>query len=335
MVLAAGLGERMRPLTLRTPKPALPVLGLPLIRHVFWRLRMDGITHAVLNLHHLPDTMRTAVHEAAEATGLAFATTLEPEILGTGGGLRHAAEHLRGSGTVLVRNGDFLADVDLQAALASHRLSGCPVTLALVPSQPGYSVVETDARGRVVSLAGEPQPASPPVSTHVFTGWQLVEDEVFERLPPGKSDTVRDLYRTLASEGRLNAFLHGGSWVELGTPRQMLQAVLDLLAAPQPLRAALLDPAADPVHAGVAVGNGAALVGAHLSGGVALGAGGRLAATASLEDVVALPGARVGEECRLRRVLLAAGTEIPEGTEMEDAAAGPDASGGLWVRSFT
>jgi mannose-1-phosphate guanylyltransferase len=333
MVLAAGLGERMRPLTLRTPKPALPVLGLPLIRHVFWRLRRDGVTHAVVNLHHLPEVMRAVVEEAAEATGLTVQTTFEPEILGTGGGLRHAADHLRGDGTVLVRNADFLADVDVAAALACHRESGCPVTLALVPSRPGYSVVEADAGGRVLSLAGKPEPARPPVSSHAFTGWQLVEEEVFERLPPGKSDTVRDLYRTLASEGRLNGCVHTGGWVELGSPAQMLDGVLGLLAAPA-LRAAVLDPAADPVEGTVARGAGASEDGARLVGRVALGAGSALGGDALLQDVIALAGTRVGAGCQLRRVLLAPDTTIPEGTELTDAAAGPSPDGGLWVRSL-
>ncbi|HEX5045258.1 MAG TPA: sugar phosphate nucleotidyltransferase [Candidatus Polarisedimenticolaceae bacterium] len=334
MVLAAGLGERMRPLTLRTPKPALPVLGLTLIRHVFWRLRQDGVTHVVVNLHHLPEVMGPALEEAADATGLGVATTFEPEILGTGGGLRHASAHLRGQGTVVVRNADFLADVDLAAALTCHRKSGCPVTLALVPSRPGYSVVEADAGGRVVSLAGKPDPVSPPVSSHAFTGWQLVEDEVFERLPPGKSDTVRDLYRTLASEGRLNGFVHPGTWVELGSPVQMLDGVLTLLATSGEVRAAVLDPGADPVEGGIARGAGVAHEGARLVGRVALGAGSVLESEAVLEDVVALPGTRVGAECQLRRVLLAAGTSIPEGTELTDAAAGPSENGGLWVRSL-
>jgi len=332
MVLAAGLGERMRPLTLRTPKPALPVLGLPLIRHVFWRLRRDGVTEAVVNLHHLPEVMRAALEEAAEATGLTLATTFEPEILGTGGGLRNAAAHLRGAGTVLVRNADFLADIDLGAALASHEKSGCPVTLALVPSRPGYSVVEADAAGRVVSLAGRPAPASPPVSSHAFTGWQLVEDEVFERLPSGKSDTVRDLYRTLAAEGRLNGFVHRGAWVELGSPVQMLDGVLGLLTAPAGVRAALLDPAADPVEGSVALGKGARVEGARLAGRVALGEGVGIGFSASVEDAIVLAGARVGAECVLRRVLLAPHTVVPEGTELTDATAGPSEEGGLWVR---
>ena len=334
MVLAAGLGERMRPLTLRTPKPALPVLGLPLIRHVLWRLRRDGVTQAVVNLHHLPEVMRAGLEEAAAATGVQVATTFEPEILGTGGGLLHAAAHLRGTGTVLIRNADFLADVDLPAALAAHARSGCPVTLALVPSRPGYSVVETDAAGRVVSLAGKPTPTSPPVAAHAFTGWQLIEEEVFERLPPGKSDTVRDLYRTLAAEGRLNGFVHHGTWVEVGLPTQMLEGVLGLVAAPAAVRTAVLDPAADPVEGTVALGAGVQLDGARLSGRVALGAGGVLEDAASLEEVVALAGCHVGAECRLRRVLLAPGTAVPEGTELTDAAAGPSEDGGLWVRSL-
>jgi mannose-1-phosphate guanylyltransferase len=339
MILAAGLGERMRPLTFRTPKPALPVLGQPLLRHVLSRLRRDGIERVVVNLHHLPEALRAVLEDSAAATGVPETrTTFEPEILGTGGGLKHAADHLRGSGTVLVRNADFLADVDLAAALDAHRRGGCPVTLALAPERPGYSVVEADARGRVVSLAGKPEPRTAVVTRHVFTGWQLVEDEVFERLPPGRSDTVRDLYRDLAAEGRLHGFVHGGSWVEMGSPAQMLRGVLDLLAAPATVRQALLDPAADPVStagkARVALGAGVRQDGATLAGGVALAAGASLGADVALEDVVALANVAIGEGCHLRRVLLAPGTVLPAGTELEDAVAGPGEDGALWVRSL-
>ena len=208
------------------------------------------------------------------------------------------------------------------------------MTLALVPSRPGYSVVQADAAGRRRVARRQAGAHLAPVSSHAFTGWQLIEDEVLERLPPGKSDTVRDLYRTLAAEGRLNGFLHTGTWVELGTPAQMLEGVLGLLDAAPAVRSAILDPAADPVRARVALGEGTSADGARLAGRVALGEGVALSASASLEDVVALSRARVGEECRLRRVLLAPDTEIPDGTELEDAVAGPAEAGGLWVRSF-
>ena len=210
------------------------------------------------------------------------------------------------------------------------------MTLALAPARPGYSVVEVDADGRVVSLAGKPEPSVPVVSRHVFTGWQLIEDEVFERLPPGKSDTVRDLYRDLAAEGRLQGFVHRGAWVEMGSPVQMLEGVLGLLAAPEAARRAVLDPSADPVIASggarLALGRGVRPDGTSFAGAVALAAGASVGPGASLEDVVALSGVTIGEGCRLRRVLLAPGAAIPAGTTLEDASVGVGETGEPWVR---
>ena len=117
MLLAAGLGTRMLPLTLTAPKPLLPVLGRAMARQTLRRLGGFGVEQAVLNLHHMPDRVREDLGEGAEDGLPRLSYTQEPQLLGTGGGIGNAAPHLRGDGAFVVCNGDFLADIDLDAAL--------------------------------------------------------------------------------------------------------------------------------------------------------------------------------------------------------------------------
>ena len=156
MVLAAGLGQRMRPLTLLRAKPVLPVLGRPLVAHTLERLARAGIRDVVVNLHHLPDTVTSALG-TGKRFGLRIRYAHEPRILGTGGGPR-AVRELFESGPVMLVNGDVWFDFDLRRIAAAYRSSGAPGLLALRPMRAGesYSAVVADRRGRILSIAGRP-----------------------------------------------------------------------------------------------------------------------------------------------------------------------------------
>ena len=324
MILAAGLGERMFPLTLTAPKPVLPVLGRPLILEILRSLAFQGWTSVAVNLHHLPGPLEEVL---AEAPGVGIRHVhLSPEarILGTAGGLRHAARFLRGAGTILVRNADFLADMDLAGAAAAHRASGCPATLVLAPERAGYSVVEVDDAGRVLSLAGEPKADPARVAgRRLFTGLHFIEEEILDAIPgPGASDIVRDVYRRLAAEGRLASFDHAGHWFDFGTPIDFLENSLHLLDLPLDVRAGILE--TDPVKilggATVAVGAGADLhAGVEFRGRLVVGFAAAVGEGSRLEDSVILPEAWIGPGCRLRRVVVGPGAELPAGFEAEDA----------------
>ena len=159
MVLAAGYGLRMRPLTLLRAKPALPVLNRPLLHWTLERLARAGVREVVVNAHHLPETIEAAVRQA-RGLGLRLKTVREAdEILGTGGGPKAVREWL-GEGPVLLVNGDVLFDLDLRALVARHRALGARATLALRPNPGGYSPVVSQPRtGRILSIAGRPRPA--------------------------------------------------------------------------------------------------------------------------------------------------------------------------------
>jgi len=164
MVLAAGLGLRMRPLTLLRAKPVLPVLNRPLLEWTMTRLARAGVRDVVVNLHHLPETV-TDVCGTGRRFGLVIRYSDEPALLGTGGGPR-AVRGFFGDEPLLLVNGDVLFDLDLRRLLAVHRASGARATLALRanPVPYAYSPVVSDRKGRILSIAGRPAAARGAVS---------------------------------------------------------------------------------------------------------------------------------------------------------------------------
>ncbi|NNL66116.1 MAG: nucleotidyltransferase family protein, partial [Myxococcales bacterium] len=153
MILAAGLGLRMRPLSDHRAKPALPVLGRPVISLLLELLARCGVREVLINLHHLPSSIRDAV-EADHPAALDLTWSIEDAPLGTGGGIRRAADFLRGTDDCLVLAGDMLLDLDLPTLCARHRASGRDVTLVLRddPRTETFGSIGLDAAGRVVRI---------------------------------------------------------------------------------------------------------------------------------------------------------------------------------------
>ncbi len=228
MVLAAGLGLRMRPLTLLCAKPVLPVLNRPLLHWTMARLAGAGVRDVVVNLHHLPETIASALG-TGRRFGLRIRYSHEAVILGTGGGPR-AVRELFGDEPLLVVNGDVLFDFDVRRVLAAHRASGAVATLALRrnPVPYAYSPVVADRSGRILSIAGRPRRARGRVG--MLASVHVMDPRLLERLPEGASDSVRDLYIPLLAEG---AHLHGvrtrGAWYDFGRPALYRDAQLQLL----------------------------------------------------------------------------------------------------------
>lgn len=352
MLLAAGVGERMLPLTRLLPKPAIPVLGRPMAVQILNRMALDGISTAVVNLHHQPEKMKALLGDGHDLGLSRLHYSYEETILGTAGGVRNAAPFLRGGETILVRNSDFLADIDLSEVTAAHLASGCAVTLVLSPSRPGYPVIEVDRAGHVLSLGGKP-PADPHkvAGEYLFAGLQLMEEEVLDRIPPDHPrDLVRDLYYSLARSGQIASYVHRGFWWEFGSPLDYLEGSLLLidLENEDRLRVAKTDPVERLGDASVAAGPGAEFhAGVSLRGRIALGFASLVAEGTLLEDSVVMPEAWIGPGSELRRTIVAPGTEVPAGFEIQNALLCPDTdphlplppeterTGGLLVRRLT
>lgn len=349
MVLCAGLGERLLPLTRTLPKPALPVLGRPLICQILARLAREGIREAVVNLHHIPSRVVEAVGDGA-ALGLERVDySHEPEILGTAGALRRAAAHLRGEETILVHNGDFLSDIAVGEVAEFHAGSGCPATLVVAAHRPGFTEIHV-AGHRVLGFGGTRRPRGS-AETYLFTGFQVLSADLLERIPAGRpSDLVRDLYRGLAAVRQVAAYVHEGFWWEFGSAPAFLEGCLRLFDLPpeRRTRIAHTDPIRDLDGARLAAGPGADLHagGIALRGRVALGFASLVGEGSSLEDTVVMNEAWIGPGCSLRRVIVGPETEVPAGCTIEEAIVCPDLDpteslpegtqrrDGLLVRSF-
>jgi mannose-1-phosphate guanylyltransferase len=303
MVLAAGLGLRMRPLTLLRAKPVLPVLNRPLLHWTLLRLRRAGVREVVVNLHHLPETVVSALGDGRRL-GLRIRYSREDVILGTGGGPKAVRDFL-GEAPFLLVNGDVLFELDLRALVRRHRDSGACATLALRtnPDPTAYSSVVTDRRGRILSIAGRPGPAQGVVS--LFAGVHVMAPGLLERLPEGASDSVRDLYIPLLAEGaQLLGVRTRGAWYDLGRPSLYLAAQLRLLPGGRPLidRTARVSSRArvrrSVVGAGAQVGTAARIERSVVWEGAAIGAG------ALVAGAIVASGAAVREGERAERVIV-------------------------------
>jgi mannose-1-phosphate guanylyltransferase len=311
MVLAAGLGLRMRPLTLLRAKPVLPVLNRPLVHWTLERLARHGVRDVVVNLHHLPASVTGAVGDG-RAFGLRIRYARERELLGTAGGPR-AVRGLFGHEPVLLVNGDVLFDFDLEALVARHRASGARATLALRPNPDPrtYGAVVTDGRGRIRAIGDRPRRRRGVVS--LFTGVHVLDPALLERLPRGPSDSVRDLYVPLLEEG---ALLQGvrvrGAWYDLGRPRLYRDTQLRLVPGRGRDRSL--------VDAGARVDPGARVRRS------VIGRGARVGAAARIERSVVWEGARVERDARVEGAVVVTGAVVRRGEHARDVVVLPTAS---------
>jgi len=223
MILAAGFGERARPLSLVRPKPLFPVLGRPLIAHSLDWLAGYGLREVVINTHHL--AARLEQYLAGLETGLNLRTIREEKILGTGGGVKNARPFLGSEPFVLI-NGDILTDLDLAAAVAAHLTHRPPATLVLHDC-PRFNNVAVDEIGLI---RGFRERWSGRFRILAFTGVQVVEPEVLGRIPEGFSDLI-ETYQQMIEAGRPpRAYIvDGPAWREVGTPASYLELQAELL----------------------------------------------------------------------------------------------------------
>lgn len=234
VVLVGGLGTRLRPLTLRTPKQMLPVAGRPMIEWVVEHLAGHGVDEVVLSLGYRPDAFRRAYPDATCA-GVRLVYAVEDEPLDTAGAIRFAAGAAGVDERFLVVNGDILSDLDVSALLAfhadAHEQAGALATIGLVPVEDpsAYGVVTTDGEGKVQAFVEKPAPGDA-ASHDINAGCYVLEPEVLDRIPgTGRVNIERETFPALVAEGRLWALSQHGWWVDVGTPERYLQASLELL----------------------------------------------------------------------------------------------------------
>lgn len=303
MILAAGYGTRMRPLSDLLAKAALPVLNRPLLEWTLESLARAGVTEVAINLHHRALSVRRVAGDGS-AFGLRVRYSHERRLLGSIGGVRRVRSFL-GDEPFLLLNGDMVFDFDLPRLIARHRASGARATVSLQehPPRGRYGSVVTDPRGRIRSFGGHPRPARG--RAWHFTGIQVLDPLVLDRLKPGYAETARDLYGPLIAEGEL---LLGvplrGPWYDLSSPSLYLASQGALLARGfGGARSRLVAPDA---HVAASARVRRSVVGRRAR----LGAGARVRDSVLWEDVVVGEGASVDGSILARGVVIPAGASV-------------------------
>jgi NDP-sugar pyrophosphorylase family protein len=219
MILAAGMGNRLRPLTDRMPKPLIDVGGHPLIAYTLALVRAAGIREVVINLHHLGAQLRDALGDGRRY-GVSLRYSEEDPILDTGGGIKRA-EPLLGGGRFVVLNSDTICDIDLRDVIAWHAAQGAVATMVLRPDREAatrYGVIEIDRGARIRRFLGQPRDVAEPLTPLMFAGIHVFEPEVFAFMEEGRFGIVAQTYpRLIAADRPLYGYRFEGYWRVLDT----------------------------------------------------------------------------------------------------------------------
>ena len=228
IILSAGYGTRLWPLTEDRTKPAIPILGKPLVGYVAEYIASYGFDDIVVNLHHRPESVRAALGDGSKF-GVKLHYVEEPVILGTSGALDNTREFFEHE-TFLVINGKIITDIDLNAALKTHRELNALATLVLLQNtkRERFSVVEISQR-RVTGFRGMPDNRCQ--TPLMFTGIHILEPRIFDYIPRGVfSDSVTDVYpKAMANGETIAAHVGTGTWRELSTLKRYVDISVEML----------------------------------------------------------------------------------------------------------
>ena len=300
MIMAAGVGTRLRPLTDLVPKPMAPIVNRPALHHILRLLGRHGLTEVVINLHHLPDTITGHFGDGAQLE-MNITYSFEPELLGTAGGVKNNAGFL-GGGTFLVMSGDALTDIDLTGLVAAHRRRGSIATLGVIEvADPSlYGVVVADDDDRVVGFQEKPT-REDARSRMCNCGIYVFEPEILSHIPPGEFDDFgRRLFPDLLRQRiPFHAQAMGGYWSDVGSLSEYIRGNADALTG----RVEVELPGTE-VRPGVWVDSETRIdPTAHIEPPVVIGKRCRVG-----EDVVIEGPAVIGDEC-----VLGAGAHVAHG----------------------
>ncbi|HEY5932861.1 MAG TPA: nucleotidyltransferase family protein [Nitrospira sp.] len=231
MILAAGLGTRLRPLTNTIPKPLLPVGGTPLIVWNLLLLKRHGIRQVVINLHHLGPMIEQALGTGSKF-GIRITYSHEPVILGTGGGIKQAEPHFSGE-PVLILNGDTLVEMDLEALRDFHRTCNAAATLVLREDSDaaGWGLVEVGDHNQIMRITGKGLGGSRPTVPRMFAGIHILHPRLLRQVPKGVASSIIDLYVAAIEQGEtVLGYDLQGYWSDIGTVERYTQAEKDVRA---------------------------------------------------------------------------------------------------------
>jgi mannose-1-phosphate guanylyltransferase len=328
MILAAGLGTRLRPLTYLMPKPVAPVLNRPIVARIAELLGEHGFDDVVTNLSYLPEQIREVLGDGSEF-GLRITYSEESEPLGTAGGVGKVRDYLAETESFLVISGDALTDIDLGAMREAHEANvatGGIATLATrrVDDTTQFGVVITDEGGRIQGFQEKPDPAEA-LSDMANCGIYMFRREIFDHFPPpdhkspagdddqppGFVDWALDVFPALL-DGDIPFHSHeiDAYWNDIGSVEEFVQGNFDALAG----RVGIAPPG-DEVSPGIYAGDASDLDGVKVKPPVLIGGGCEVGIGTDLHGPVVIgDGARVGPGAMIREAVLLPGAELGEGS---------------------
>jgi mannose-1-phosphate guanylyltransferase len=232
LLLAAGLGTRLRPLTFHCAKASLPLLNVPFLKYPLQFLRSQNIESVVVNLHAHPDSVQNIAGTSYNEMHIDYSH--EPQILGTAGAIRKASQFLSDQPFVVL-NGDMLIDVLLDAVIQQHVSTEADVTLVIAKHEqfPAYSSLYFDDTNSPPMWVGL-QPLESSKKYH-YCGVQIVSPRLLSSIPEDrKTEVFRDIYPQLAANRKIFGFVYDGLWMEVGNLREYLRTSVALLDNPLP-----------------------------------------------------------------------------------------------------
>ena len=337
ILLVGGKGTRLRPLTINTPKPMLPVAGAPFTAHQLAQARDAGVSRIVLGTSYRAEVFSEYFGDGSDY-GIELVYRTEDVPMGTGGGIRHAAAALESGpdDPVVVFNGDVLSGLDIPHLVERHEQTAAAVSLYLtrVADPRAFGLVPTDDDGAVTAFLEKPSTPEEIVTDQINAGCYVFTRSVIDEIPDDRPVSVeREIFPGLLTQGRrLTGVVDDGYWLDLGTPLSFAQGSADLVqgrvtstAVPGPHGEALLlpgatvSPSADVVGGSVVgrdtqIGSGARVSKSVLMDDVSVGEG------AVIVDTIIATGAQIGDGVTLRGVVVAEGANIGAGNELTDGA---------------
>jgi NDP-sugar pyrophosphorylase family protein len=295
-VLGAGLGTRLKSLTARRPKPLIPVANQPLIAHAFQHLALHGVQRFVINTHWRAEAYATAFPKSSwEGRPLAWSHE-HPEVLETGGGLKHAAHLLPSSASFWVYNGDILSDLPLQRAIETHQQHNHLVTLVLRSNAEPRQIAFNPDTQRITDIGNRISRDSS--KDYLFTGISLISPKLFDHIPAQQKISIIPIYIDLIKQGLPvgGCVINEGSWHDLGNRETYLEA--HHLLASQTGSGPWIHPTASIAPT------------ARITGASAVGANALIGENCIIHDSIVWENARLLPDAHLQRCVVTDGTQI-------------------------
>lgn len=325
ILLVGGQGTRLRPLTINTPKPMLPVAGVPFTVHQILRARDAGVTRIVLATSYKAEVFADFLAHSellGPDSGIEVVIATEESPLGTGGAIRYASTFLESASTdpVLIFNGDVLTGLDIDALVTHHEKTQSDVTLYLtrVEDPRAYGLVPTNAEGEVLQFLEKPQTPEEIVTDQINAGCYVFTRSVIDQIPQDRVVSVeRETFpQLLANSRRVSGVVDPGYWLDLGTPLALVQGSVDLVRAIAP-SPAVTTPGDSLVLNGATIDPTAVI-----SGGTTVGVDAQVGAGAIIDGSVVFDRAVIGANSRIRNSIIGAGAVVGDNCSIDGCVVG-------------